>query len=83
MVDDAGRVFQGRDAIKAWAASDIFAVNVQLEVLDAAETADGLTLTTNVHGDFDRTGLPDPVVIVHRIYVRDGQIHKLTCRLAE
>jgi len=83
VVDDAGRVFHGRDAIQAWAASDIFAVNVRFEVLDVAETPDGLTLTTKVDGDFDRTGLPDPVVINHHIEARDGQIHKLTCSLAD
>jgi hypothetical protein len=78
VVDDAGREFRGRDAIRAWAASDIFAVNVSLDVLDAS----GDVLTTKVDGTFDRTGLPDPVVIAQRFAVEGGKIVGLTCRLA-
>lgn len=83
VVDDAGREFRGRDAIAAWAESDIFAVQVRLQVVDATESDHDALVTAIVDGDFDRTGLPDPVVIVHRISVRDDKIVRLTCRLAE
>ena len=83
VVDDNGRTFRGRDAIAEWAASDIFAVNVTLEVLAETEV-DGQTLiTSKVDGTFDRTGLPDPVIISHRLQTDDGGISALTCRLAE
>lgn len=82
VVDDAGRVIRGRDAIRAWAASDIFAVNVTLDVLDAV-TLDGDTvLTVKVDGTFDRTGLPDPLVMTNGIANERGKIVALTCRLA-
>ncbi len=44
---------------------------------------DGETiLTTKVDGNFDRTGLPDPVMINHHFTVEGGKIVSLTCRLA-
>ena len=81
LVDDAGREFRGLAAIKAWATSDIFDVNVTLEVLDVAQRDGAVVLTTKVDGDFDRTGLPDPVVIEQHI-VGAQKIERLTCRLA-
>ena len=82
VVDDVGREFRGRDAIKALSDREIFAVNVALDPVSVAEL-DGETLVTcKVDGDFDRTGLPDPVIIDQRIAADDGKIVRLTCRLA-
>jgi len=36
-----------------------------------------------VDGDFDRAGLPNPIVIDHALQTSSGKIAKLTCRLAE
>ncbi len=83
VVDDNGRTFRGRKAIEEWGASDIFAANVTLEVLSTRDDTDGATLITIVDGTFDRTGLPDPVVIEQRITTQNGRIAALTCRLAE
>ena len=83
VVDDAGREFVGLAAIKQWSASDIFAPLVTFEVLDEVEQAGEAVITTKVDGNFDRTGLPDPVIIVHRLSIDGGKITRLTCRLAE
>jgi hypothetical protein len=83
VVDDAGRIIQGRDAIKAWAASDIFAANVTFDPLDASGDDNDATVTAKVDGTFDRTGLPDPLVMSFQIHAVNGKIAKLTCRLAE
>jgi hypothetical protein len=83
VVDDAGREFVGLAAIKHWSASDIFDAQVTLEVLDEAEQDGEAVITTKVDGNFDRTGLPDPVIIVHRLSIKSDKITRLTCRLAE
>jgi ketosteroid isomerase-like protein len=83
VVNDAGREFRGHEAIGAWSASDIFAANVRLKVTDSAVDQGEALLTAIVDGDFDRTGLPDPVVIVHRVAAENDKIVQLTCRLAE
>ena len=83
VVDDAGRSIQGREAIQAWAASDIFAVHVTFDPLDASGDENDATFTAKVDGTFDRTGLPDPLVMTFQIHAENGKIAKLTCRLAE
>ncbi len=82
-VDDAGRIIQGREAIRAWAASDIFTADVTLDALDASGDETDATVTAKVDGSFDRTGLPDPLIMTFRIAATGGKITKLTCRLAE
>jgi hypothetical protein len=82
LVNDAGRTFRGIAAIKAWSDREIFDAQVTLEVLDVADRGGETVVTTKVDGNFDRTGLPDPVVINHQITVEGGKIVGLTCRLA-
>jgi hypothetical protein len=82
VVDDAGRIIRGREAIRAWAASDIFAADVTFDVLDASGDETDATITVRVDGTFDRTGLPDPLVMTFQIMAIGGKITKLTCRLA-
>jgi hypothetical protein len=82
VVNDAGREFHGIEAIKAWSDREIMAAQVMLEVLDVADRDGEVTITTKVDGNFDRTGLPDPVIIDHHITVENDRIVGLTCRLA-
>ena len=82
VVTDVGREIRGLDSIKEWAKSDIFAVDVTLNFMGAVER-DGQTIATvKVDGTFDRTGLPDPLVMEHCFTVAEGKIAALTCRLA-
>jgi ketosteroid isomerase-like protein len=81
LVSDAGREFRGVAAIRAWSESDIFTPQVRLKVLSVAGGDGEAVVTTEVDGNFDRTGLPDPVVIDHHISTHSGKIARLTCRL--
>lgn len=83
VVDDAGRIIRGREAIREWAAHDIFAASVKFDVLEVSEYESGVTVTGKVDGTFDRTGLPDPLVMTFDLAFRHGKIVKLTCRLAD
>jgi SnoaL-like domain len=82
VVDDAGREIRGRQAVREWAAHDIFAANVTFEVRDVSGTDGDATVTAKVDGTFDRTGLPDPLVMTFRVVGDRGKINGLTCRLA-
>jgi hypothetical protein len=82
VVDDNGREFRGLDAIRDWSDREIFAARVTLEVIDSAVRDSDTVVTTKVDGNFDRTGLPDPVIIDHHITVEVGKIVGLKCRLA-
>jgi hypothetical protein len=82
VVNDVGREFRGPAAIKAWSDREIFDAQVTLEVIGVDNRDGQAVVTTKVDGNFDRTGLPDPVIIDHQIRVESGKIVGLTCRLA-
>ncbi|MBM4073055.1 MAG: nuclear transport factor 2 family protein [Planctomycetes bacterium] len=82
IVNDAGREFRGMAAIKAWCEHEIIEPHVTLEVLDATSRDEETVVTTKVDGNFDRTGLPDPVIINHHITIEGDKIVRLTCQLA-
>jgi ketosteroid isomerase-like protein len=82
VVKDVGREIRGVAAIKEWANQEIFAVNVTLDVMETVEH-DGQTIATvKIDGTFDRTGLPDPLLMDHCFTVAGDKIASLTCRLA-
>lgn len=82
VVNDAGREFCGIAAIKAWSDREIFDARVTLEVIKVTNRDGATVVTTQVDGNFDRTGLPDPVIINHHITVEGDKIARLTCQLA-
>lgn len=82
VVNDAGREIHGIAAIKAWSDHDIMAAQVTLEVLDFCDRDGEVTITTKVDGNFDRTGLPDRLIIDHQLTFVGDKIVGLTCRLA-
>jgi len=81
-VSDVGREVRGLVAIKEWGDRDIFEAQVTLQVIEVAERNGATIVTAEVDGNFDRTGLPDPVIIDHHFTAEGGKIVGLTCRLA-
>jgi len=82
VVHDAGREFRGIAAIKAWSDHEIMAAQVTFEVQGMAQQGGEVVIATRVDGNFDRTGLPDPLIIHHHITAQGGKIAQLACRLA-
>jgi hypothetical protein len=83
VVKDIGREIRGKAAIKEWARTEIFAVNVTLDVQKVIESAGQTVVTVKIDGTFDRTGLPDPLLMDHCFTLAANKITALTCRLAE
>ncbi len=82
VVKDVGREIRGLISIKEWWQREIFAVDVTLEVRGVVEQADQTILTVKIDGTFDKTGLPDPLLMEHCFKVANDKIAALTCRLA-
>src|SRR5882724_5532917 len=82
VVKDVGREIRGIAAIKEWANQEIFAVNVTLDVREVAERDGQTIVTVKIDGTFDRTGLPDPLLMDHCFTIAADKISVLTCRLA-
>jgi alkyl hydroperoxide reductase subunit AhpF len=74
VVVDVDRELRGIDAITAWAGTDIFGAEVRFDVLDVSERQGRTIVTVRVDGTFDRTGLPNPLVMKHEFGVAEGKI---------
>ena len=77
MVVDVNRELRGLDAITAWAGADIFGAHVHFDVLDVTERPGRTIVSVKIDGTFDRTGLPDPLVMNHEFKVAEGKITEL------
>ena len=82
VVTDVGREFRGSTAIREWAEQEIFSANVTLDVIDVAECDGQTVVTVKVDGTFDKTGLPDPLLLNHNFTVEGGKIAAFSSRLA-
>jgi hypothetical protein len=77
LVNDVRREFLGHAAIRAWADKEIFGDNVTLVVERALDQHGDVVLHARVDGDYDKTGLPDPLILTYYFSLRDGLITQL------
>jgi hypothetical protein len=77
MLNDAHREFLGHEAIRAWAAKEIFGDNVTMEVQRAWEHPSGVILHAKYDGDFDKTNLPVPLILTNYFVLKEGKIAQL------
>jgi hypothetical protein len=82
VVSDVGRQFRGAAAIKEWAKSEIFDVNVTLDVVNVASRDGEIVVTVKCDGIFDKTGLPDPLLLNHHFKLAGDKIAAFSSRLA-
>jgi len=80
VVKDLDREIRGIDAIKKWASHDIFGVEARFEVRKVEERDGQTTVTVSIDGTFDRTNLPDPLLMDHTFEIAAGKIATLTVR---
>jgi hypothetical protein len=77
IVVDVQREFAGRAEIKRWSENEIFADNVVQEVESVREHYGDYIVVLKVDGDFDKTNLPDPLLLTGYFTLRGGQIARL------
>ena len=63
LVNDHRNEFDGRDAIRSWAQREIIDDRVTMHVTNARRRGNSASVSTNVDGNFDKTGLPDPLEV--------------------
>ena len=68
VVVDVNRELRGLDAITAWAGATSSGLTV-FDVLDVTERPGRTIVRVKIDGTFDRTGLPDPLVMNHEFKV--------------
>jgi hypothetical protein len=76
-VNDARREFAGRDAIRRWVEREMTGDKVSIDVREVLEHHGDTIVRGAYDGEFDKTNLPDEVVLSNYFSVRDGKIVSL------
>ena len=63
LVNDQLRDYWGKAAIRNWAERDIIGERLTVAVTKVVEHYDNFIVTANIDGNFDKRGLPDPLVL--------------------
>ena len=77
LVNDAHREFWGREAIRRWVTRELVGDRVTVEVTEVLDHH-GLTIVRGRYdGDFDKTNLPDELILTNYFTVRGAKIVSL------
>jgi hypothetical protein len=63
LVNDQLRDYWGKSAIREWARRDIIGEKLTMKVINVINHYENFIVTANVDGNFDKRGLPDPLVL--------------------
>jgi len=77
MVNDQLLEHWGKQAIRKWAARDIIGDRVTMCVVKAVEHHGNAIVTAVVDGDYDKRGLPDPLVVTFYFSLHGDKIIQL------
>jgi hypothetical protein len=77
LVNDAHREFRGTGAIRRWVAREMTGDHVTIDVTEVIEHRGGTIVRGRYDGTFDKTNLPDEIILTNYFTVRDGKIVSL------
>jgi ketosteroid isomerase-like protein len=63
LVNDQLRDYWGKAAIREWAERDIIGERLTIAVTKVVRHYDNVIVTADIDGEFDKRGLPDPLVL--------------------
>jgi SnoaL-like domain len=74
LVNDVHREFWGREAIRRWAARELVGDGVTVEVTEVLDHHGDTIVRGRYDGNYDKTNLPDELILTSYFTVRDGKI---------
>jgi len=77
MLNDIQREFIGTDAIRSFGDREIFGDKVTMEVQRAWDRHGDVTVHAKMDGTYNKTGLPDPLILSFYFSLRGDQITQL------
>src|SRR5580704_10170627 len=77
LVNDVHREFWGREAIRRWVAREIAGDRVTIAVTEVLDHHGQTIVRGRYDGDYDKTNLPDELILTSYFTVRDGKIATL------
>ncbi len=78
VVLDEGQTRCGKDAIKKWSDEYHFGAHVTMEPMEVREVENEVIVTCKLDGDYDKTGLPDPLLLDFHFHIMDSKITHLS-----
>jgi hypothetical protein len=77
LVNDQLHDYWGKVAIAEWAARDIIGARMTMYVVNVVECHEHVVVTAHADGDYDKRGLPDPLVLTFYFSPRGNEIVQL------
>ncbi|GAA0345619.1 nuclear transport factor 2 family protein [Streptomyces blastmyceticus] len=77
LVNDARREFVGTASIRAWARRELVDDKVTMDVTEVAHHGTLTIVRARYDGDYDKTNLPDELILTNYLTVADGKISSL------
>jgi ketosteroid isomerase-like protein len=77
MVNDAHREFWGTEAIRAWVKKEMVADKVTIDVTEVRTHYDMTIVRGRYDGEYDKTNLPDELILSNYFTVADEKISSL------
>ena len=77
-VNDDRREIRGVEAIRRFMAKEIVGDRVTMEVQEAIEHYGDVIVRAKYDGDYDKTNLPDELILTNYFSLRDGKIVSLS-----
>jgi hypothetical protein len=74
LVKDVNREFRGAAAIRSWAAGELVGDKVTLQVTEVLDHYGDTIVRARYDGEYDKTNLPDELILTTYVTVRDGRI---------
>jgi hypothetical protein len=76
-INDVSREIRGLNAIRAFVAKEIVGDNVTMDVTEVIGHHGDTIVRAAYDGDYDKTDLPDPLILTNYFSVRDEKIISL------
>ncbi len=77
LVNDHRNEFVGLAAIRDWAQREIIGDRVTMKTVEATNRGSGVVVTARIDGNFDKKGLPDPLLLTFYFTIDNGRIIQL------
>jgi hypothetical protein len=77
LVNDQLRDYWGKSDIREWAKRDIIGERLTMNVTKVIDHYGNFIVTANIDGNFDRRGLPDPLVLAFYLTAQSDLIVQL------
>jgi ketosteroid isomerase-like protein len=74
LVNDVSREFWGREHIRSWIAKEMVGDHVTLEPIEVVDNEGFYAVRCKFDGDYDKTNLPDPLIMTNYFRVDNGKI---------